>query len=827
MAKPTMDQVLGIETGESEAKTRALFEAALAVHGDKRRSLLEQARSLAPTVCAEVESLLEYHEGGSGLLDEGAPAAAARLAPVGPAPMPASIGKYTIVRELGHGGMGVVYEATQDFPKRRVALKVIRPELIGRSTTRRFEHEAEALASVQHPAIAQLFEAGFDTVTMPDGSSHGARVAYMAMELVEGRPLTEACADLSLETKVELLAKVCDAVDHAHRRGVIHRDLKPGNILVGPSGLPKVLDFGIAKLTDRGTSVSMETHVGQIVGTVGYMSPEQLDGTTGRIDLRSDVYALGVLMYETLAGVAPIEVAGMSLAAAASAVRDREPTPLGRRVHALRGDLEAIAAHALEKDPDRRYASAADLAQDLRRSLRHEPVSARPLTAFYHAGKFARRHRGLVASLGAIMLSLAGGVVAFAWQAREARSQAEDANSSLVFLTKMMQVATPEVAQGRDLTMRDAVDRAEGMLEKSTDMHPRVRANLHQMLGHIYQSLYEQEKSLTHYQKLAALREELHGVDSSEGLHARMLTVWPMYAVGQGQQAWELANVLMEKAERILGPANEITVDLSSSLATTASAAEGLTREEVLSIQRRAVARLETHYGRESEEADRERMNHAVTLMKYEDSQAAEPIMRESLAWRGRKLGEEHPSTLVAMSNLGGLLCNAGRFDEGLDLLRTVVVQSEKVWGPTNRSTIRRRSDLMMSLFAAGKPEECERVARRQIQIASATDGPTGKPTLAARGAFTSALIVQKRFAEADLELESLFGETSTTFGEHAAETVQVATLRFDLCEQRRDAAGMKKWAVFLKDTQWGAPAMQQAVEAEARFAKEDAAKGK
>ncbi len=826
MAEPTMEHQLGVTTDSAEAKTRALFEAVLAVQGEKRRALLEQARSLAPTVCAEVESLLMYHEGGSGLLDEGAPAAAARLAPMGPAPVPASIGKYTIVRELGHGGMGVVYEATQDFPKRRVALKVIRPELIGRSTTRRFEHEAEALASVQHPAIAQLFEAGFDSVTMPDGTTQGARVAYMAMELVEGRPLTEACTGLTVDAKVELLARVCDAVDHAHRRGVIHRDLKPGNILVGPSGQPKVLDFGIAKLTDRVGPATIETHIGQIVGTVGYMSPEQLDGTTSQIDLRSDVYALGVLMYEALAGVAPIEVAGMSLAAAASAVRQREPIPLGRRVNTLRGDLEAIAAHSLEKDPDRRYASAADLAQDLRRSLRHEPVSARPLTAFYHAGKFARRHRGLVASLGAVMLSLAGGVVAFAWQAREARAQAEDANSSMVFLTEMMQFATPEVAQGRDLTMRDAVDRAEGMLEKATDMHPRVRANLHHVLGQIYERLYEQEKSLAHYLKLADLRERLHGETSSEGLHARMLTVWPMYAVGRHQEAWELGNVLMKRAERILGPGNEITVDLHSSLATTASEANGLSREEVLDIQRRAVSKFEAHYGPDSEEADRERMNHAVTLMKYGDP-AAGPIMRASVAWRVKNLGEEHPSVLVAMSNLGGLLCNAGEFDEGLELQRRVVVGSERVWGPTNRSTIRRRGDLMMSLFAAGKHEECERVARRQAQIATVTDGPTGKPTLIARGMLTSALIVQRRFAEADLELESLFGETSATFGEQAPETVQVATLRFDLCEQRRDAAGMKKWALFLKDTQWGAPAMQQAIEAEARFAKEDAAKGK
>lgn len=808
----------------AERQTRILFEAVLAEHGERRRALLERARMDSPTVVAEVESLLEYHEHESGLLDEGARAAAERLSPVS-LPMPAAIGRYTIVREIGHGGMGVVYEATQEFPKRRVALKVIRPELIGRSMTRRFEHEAEALAAVQHPAIAQLFEAGFESARMPDGSIQSSRVAFMAMELVHGRPLSEATAGLSIDGKVKLLALVCDAVDHAHRRGVIHRDLKPGNILVGENGLPKVLDFGIAKLTDRAAgSATLDTRVGQIVGTVGYMSPEQLEGKQGQVDFRSDVYSLGVLIYETLAGVPPIDVAGLSLAGAASAVRDREPTPLGRRVHALRGDLEAIAAHALEKNPDHRYSSAANLAEDLRRTLRHEPVSARPLTAFYHAGKFARRHRGTVASLAAIMILLVSGVVAFAWQAREARTQAADANSTLVFLTEMLQTATPEVAQGRNLTMREAVDRAEVMLEEATEMHPRVRAHLHQMLGHIYQSLYEQEKSLVHYQKLADLREGLFGVNSREGLHARMLTVWPMYAVGKKRDAWVLAQSMKERALRMLGPDDEVTVDLHSSLATTASVEYGLTRAEVLEIQQAAIARLEAHYGRESEEADRERMNHAVTLMSFENEAAAIPIMRDCLAWRSRTMGHEHPSVLVAMNNLGGVLCNSGEFDEGLRFLRETVKGSEHIWGPTNRSTIRRRNDLASSLFRAGKLEECESVLRRQIQFVSATEEPASEPALTAKGMLTGVLVAQKRFAEAEIELESLFRETSDSFGEGADQTMQVATLRFDLCEQRRDAPGMLRWAEFLKATRWGEEAMKQATAAAARFAAEDAA---
>jgi hypothetical protein len=421
------------------------------------------------------------------------------------------------------------------------------------------------------------------------------------------------------------------------------------------------------------------------------------------------------------------------------------------------------------------------------------------------------------------MVALAGGVIAFAWQAREAKAQAADANSALVFLMETLQAANPEVAQGRNLTMRDALDRSETMLEQAREMHPRVRAQLHHMLGHIYESLYEHEKSLNHYVKLAAIRENLFGADSREGLHARLLTVWPMYAVGRKSEAWALARALKARAEKILGPDDEVTVDLHSSIATTASVEFGLTRDEVLDLQRIAIARLESHYGRESEEADRERMNHAVTLMSFDQEAVAIPIIRESLAWRTRAMGANHPSVLVAMSNLGGVLCNGDQFEEGLQILRDCVKGSEQIWGMANRATIKRRADLAMSLFRAGKLEECENVLKRHIQVLAASEGPTGQPTIKARGMLTAALIAQKRFAEAELELESLFNDTSATFGEQADETVQVATLRFDLCEQRRDGAGMLRWAEFLKATKWGEEAMKQAKAAAARFAAEDA----
>lgn len=807
------------------SRTRALFEEVLASEGVKRRELLEIARRLEPTVCAEVESLLMFHERRSGVLDVEAPAMAARLA-AGPMVAPARIGPYAIVRELGRGGMGVVYEAAQEFPKRRVALKTIRPELMSRSMNRRFEHEAEALAALQHPAVAPLYEAGFGPEVMPDGTVTSSRIGYLAMELVEGRPLTDATAGMTLMARIDLLARICDGVDHAHRRGVVHRDLKPGNILVRADGSPKVLDFGVAKLTDaeRGGG-SIETRVGQIVGTMGYMSPEQVSGDAKAVDHRSDVYALGVLMYECLSGEPPLRVSGLSIASAAVMVREREPAPLGRKIAECRGDLEAIAAKALEKDPGRRYVSAAALAEDLRRFLRHEPVSARPLTALYHAGKFARRHRGLVASLAAVMVGLTCGAGAFAWQAQEARARADDADRTLAFMTEMLQIATPEVAQGRDLTMKDAVDRAEAMLERETKMRPAVRANLHHMLGNIYEGLYQQHKSLVHFSKMAEIREALHGKDSPEGLHARLMTIWPLHATGNGREAWDLTNELLPRAIRALGPDHETVVDLYSSRAITASTEYGLSKDEVLEIQRYAVERMEGHYGWGTIEADRERMNHAVTLMSFDMTDEAIPMMRSCVEWRRENLGADHPSLLVAMNNLGGALCNHGQFDDGLAILKDTLAGSERLWGEDNIATIRRRGDLAMTLFGAGRLEEAETVARRQLPMVMKLDGPVGTWSGKTRGILTTILLTRGRLDEAEAMLESLYRDTSSAHGEDAMATKQVATLRFDLCERRRDGEGMLKWAGFLQGTPWGEEAMKQATAAAARFAAEDATK--
>ncbi|NNE43581.1 MAG: serine/threonine protein kinase, partial [Gemmatimonadetes bacterium] len=408
--------------------------------------------------------------------------------------------------------MGAVYEARQDQPRRSVALKVIRGGLFSAEQLRRFEIEAEVLGRLQHPGIAQIYEAR----TAETGS--GARQPFFAMELIRGLPLTRYCDrnSLGVPERLRLLADVCDAVQHAHQRGVIHRDLKPANILVDETGQPKILDFGVARATDEDVrNATVQTDVGQIVGTLPYMSPEQAAGDPAALDTRSDVYALGVIGYELLTGRLPHDLSTRSLPEAVRVIQYDEPASLGGHDGAFRGDVETIFAKALEKDRDRRYASASGLEADLRSFLEDRPISARPPSRIYTLRKFARRNRGLVAGASAVFVALVVGLLFSVHFARQAVRSAEEAEAVNDFLNQDLLAAVApsgKAGTGRDVLMRDVLDEAAARLDDASapegrfEGRPLVEARIRWTLGDTYRALGDYEAAETHLLRALDLR---------------------------------------------------------------------------------------------------------------------------------------------------------------------------------------------------------------------------------------------------------------------------------------------------------------------------------
>ncbi len=335
------------------------------------------------------------------------------------------LGDCTLTRRLASGGMGVVYEAVQDPPGRTVAVKVLRAALAGDEARLRFEHEARVLAYLRHPGIAQIYESGSTT------DASGEQLPYFVMEHVpEAHTLLEhaAARRLGLPERLRLFVRVCEAVHFGHTKGVIHRDLKPANVLVDGDGAPKVIDFGIARTVGPATAghAAPHTETGMLVGTLQYMSPEQIAGTRDGVDTRSDVYALGVILYELLTGRLPYDLEGLGLVEIARVITTQPPAAPSRFAPATAGDLSVILAKALAKEPEQRYASAAALGQDVERFLAYTPIQARPPSVAYQLRLFARRHRGAFAASVAAVLALLGAVVVSAWfAAREATERRE------------------------------------------------------------------------------------------------------------------------------------------------------------------------------------------------------------------------------------------------------------------------------------------------------------------------------------------------------------------------------------------------------------------
>jgi tRNA A-37 threonylcarbamoyl transferase component Bud32 len=396
-----------------------LFAHAIELLPAERLAFVDAATVDDPRLRAQLLELLAADSGtGGSRLD-------ALLPPTPSTLEPGTLvaGRYRIRRKIGEGGMGVVYEAEQADLQRRVALKFLRPGLHDPLTAERLRREGALMAALHHPGIAQVYEAGV--------TDDEPKQPFLAMEFVDGAPLLPALRDLPIRAQLQHFVAVCEAVQHAHAAGIVHRDLKPSNLLLDRStGTPKILDFGIARALSRTTAPTL-TRTHEIVGTLGYMSPEQLSSGSAASDARADVWALGATLYELLAGRLPFDLSDLPLPAVARRLLDQDPEPLRRHARHVDADLAVIVHKALTKDPERRYANAGELAADLQRFLRSEPIVARPPSAIYLAARFARRHRGLVIGVALALLALVGGLItAIVFARQEARQRAIAENTA-------------------------------------------------------------------------------------------------------------------------------------------------------------------------------------------------------------------------------------------------------------------------------------------------------------------------------------------------------------------------------------------------------------
>lgn len=645
-------------------------------------------------------------------------------------------GQFTLVEVLGQGGMGVVYKAEQERPKRVVAIKMIRSPFLSPQLLRRFEQEAQVLGLLRHPGIAQIYEAG--TVVGTDGRQQ----PYYAMELVQGRPLIAFAngQGLCVRDRLQLFALVCDAVQHAHQKGVIHRDLKPANILVeagdassattsgtssttsGPQ--PKILDFGVARITGSDIALTTAgTDVGQLVGTLPYMSPEQVRGEVGGIDTRSDVYALGVVLFELMTGRLPYDVKGKTIAAAAMTITNEEPTSPGRLSPGLRGDVETILLKALEKVPDRRYQSAAELAADVRRHLADMPIVARPATTAYHVRKFARRNKALVGGVIAAFLLLVAGVVGTSiglvrakksqrlaeQRESEARVAAKTAENSEQFLISMLSAANPLVSRNRELTVRELLDEAALKVESQLSEEPAVAMRTRLALAKTYLSIAAFDQSAAQTDAAEALAVSHFGEESVE--HSLVLAQRCEYysarnliteGIPVAQRCLDMRQALLP-ADNILIPRAEYM--LGRMLSGAAKFSDGLPH------MRRAVVLMEPHGGTEP-------ITYASDLasMLYrtrdEKSRAEASALLDATVPKARALGPKGGAVTASV------LLNCVDFNISMDKAGLAKEQAleaialrEKIFPPNHPSLLFARMPLLRALRANHEYAEARRVA--------------------------------------------------------------------------------------------------------------------
>ncbi len=627
-----------------------------------------------------------------------------------------ALGPYRLDAVLGEGGMGVVYRATDTRLGRTVAVKLVRSALAAPALVRRFEAERHILARLDHPDIARLYDSG----AAPDGSP------FLVMECVDGVPITQY-ADahgLSARDRVALVERVALAVAFAQQRLVVHRDLKPSNVLVGASGgadggpQVKLLDFGIARLLDADTGADALTQTGAAPLTPAYAAPEQLRGEPATT--ATDVYALGVILYELLAGRRPFETGGRSVADVERLVTGTAPAAPSQVVagvqarRRLRGDLDTIALKALRTDAARRYATAAEFANDLRRHLDGRPVSARPDSVGYRARSFVRRHRAGVAATALVAVALVAGLASTAWQARVAAEQRDRAErearvSAQVsgFLQTMLAAADPD-AEGRDVRVADVLDRAAAGLDTAFADDPAAAATLRQTLGATYRGLGLYDAAAPLLRRALADRRRLDAVPGAgDTATASILSdlAYVLRLQGNLAGADSAGREALDIVRARYGERHARTATAANDLAATARDRGDLARAEALMRRALAIDRallrptdpdLAIDYGNlASVLADRGRPAEAV------------PLFRRALAIdRAAAAGQPSPDVALDLGNLGSTLADAGAFAEAEQVLRESLGLRTTLLGPDHPGTLYTRLRLARVVCEGGAPAE-------------------------------------------------------------------------------------------------------------------------
>jgi eukaryotic-like serine/threonine-protein kinase len=756
---------------QRRARIEALFEEALEIPPSARDAWLATACAGDPALTAQVRALLRAHGQGGGIVDR-------RLGPSPPPPpererAPRPIGPYRILEEVGRGGMSVVYRAERSDGhfRRRVALKVLRGGLDGEELHARLSAERQILASLDHPNIARLLDGGITEEGRP----------YLVMEYVDGEPLTEHCDQrrLSIEERLHLFLQVVRAVQHAHARLVVHRDLKPSNILVTREEQVRLLDFGIAKVLDFRGGVDLQggrvpvTRTGIRLFTPEYASPEQLRGEPASV--ANDIWALGVVLHELLAGARPFEARDASpLALERTILEEEPPSPsvrvlngseeragrrgMGRQAlhRALRGDLDRIVAMALRKEPDRRYASAEQLADDLERYLDGRPVRAQADRPAYRIGKFLRRHRLEVAAAALALFSILGGAGLALQQAAEARDERDRAAAAAVraeavsgYLVDLFRTVDPWEIPADQLSARQVLARGERRLAELPP-DPLIRAPILLAMGEIYQSLGDAAASRALLEEALDLRREALGPDHPDTGAAMRALADRLRRDGRLREAEALAL----EALRISPDPFEEAATLS--ILGFIHTGMGET-DQALSDFSGGLQLLRRNGFGSSPEVGHALVNVAAIHRRQRRLDQAEAFLREALDHRRRNLGSDHPLTAVAMARLAGLLSeHLGRRDEAAELFTGSLEIQTRVLGADHPSRVEGLGGLAQIREEVGDLEGAESLLRESLRTHVAGLGVEHPTAMMAAEGLAAFLARTGRLGEAD----SIFART-------------------------------------------------------------------